>query len=148
MTAKFRQESQSAEDGAVDYLISSGLNNRGSRESGTSLKIYLSESQEKKVEEYCKVFGVSVRTLLNSCIQYVIFLSERKGVEAKDLQYYPKRLGSNCHDLLLNAETLSKLKNLGVNEVEEAGKYAVAGIKVLYEKNLNIRSTKSDSKKQ
>ncbi|MFQ3618135.1 MAG: hypothetical protein SNJ50_15685 [Cyanobacteriota bacterium] len=147
MTAKFQQEKQSAENGAVDYLISSGLNNRDSREGGISLKIYLSESQERKVEEYCRVFGVSVRTMLNSCIQYVIFLSEKKGVEVKDLRYYPKRLGSSCHDLLLNAETLSKLKNSGVNKVEEAGKYAVAGIKVLHEKNLNIRSKKSSKKK-
>lgn len=143
MTPKFQQEKQAIENTAVDYLISSGLDKRDSGLNDSSLKVYLSESQEKKVEEYCKVFGVSVRTMLNSCINYIIFLSEKQGVEVKDLQYYPKSLGSSIHELILNAETLNKLNKLGVKEVEEASKYAVAGIEVLYQKNLNIRKKKS-----
>ena len=143
MTAKFYQEKPKIEEGAVEYLISAGLNKRDSDISQSSLKVYLSESQERKVEEYCQVFGVSVRTMLNSCIQYIIFFSEQKGVDAKDLQYYPKRLGSIGYDLIVNAETLSKLTESGVQEVEEIAKYAVAGIKVLYEKNLNVRKKSS-----
>ncbi|MGC9526803.1 MAG: hypothetical protein ACP5D7_14820 [Limnospira sp.] len=139
MERKNYQEKPATENGAVDYLISSALNQRDSGLNESSLTVYLSESQQRKVEEYCKVFGVSVRTMLNSCIQYIIFLSEQKGVEVKDLQYYPKRLGSIDYDLMLNAETLSKLKKSGVEELGEACKYAIAGIKVLYEKNLKIK---------
>ena len=109
MTPKFQQEKQAIENTSVDYLISSGLDKRDSGLNESSLKVYLSESQEKKVEEYCKIFGVSVRTMLNSCINYIIFLSEKKGVEVKDLQYYPESLGSSIHKLILNAETLNKL---------------------------------------
>ena len=138
MTPKFQQEKQAIENTSVDYLISSGLDKRDSGLNESSLKVYLSESQEKKVEEYCKIFGVSVRTMLNSCINYIIFLSEKKGVEVKDLQYYPESLGSSIHKLILNAETLNKLNKLVVKEVEESSKYAVAGIEVLYDKNLNI----------
>jgi hypothetical protein len=143
MTPKFQQEKQSLENTAVDYLISSGLDKRDSGLNDSSLKVYLSESQEKKVEEYCKVFGVSVRTILNSCINYIIFLSEKQGVAVKDLQYYPKSLGSKIHELILNAETLNKLNKLGVKEAEDASKYAVAGIEVLYQKNLNIKKKRS-----
>lgn len=143
MTPKFQQEKQSLENTAVDYLISSGLDKRDSGLNDSSLKVYLSESQEKKVEEYCKVFGVSVRTMLNSCINYIIFLSEKQGVAVKDLQYYPKSLGSKIHELILNAETLNKLNKLGVKEAEDASKYAVAGIEVLYQKNLNIKKKRS-----
>ena len=132
---------------AVDYLVSSGLKKRDSDVDNPLLKNYLSEIQEKKVEEYCNVFGVSVRTMLNSCIQYIIFLTHEKGVEAKNLLYYPKRLGSHCHEVILNAETLSKLKNSGLTQMEEASKYAVAGINILYDKNLNIRKTKSRGEK-
>lgn len=132
---------------AVDYLVSSGLKKRDSDVDKSLLKIYLSDIQEKKVEEYCNVFGVSVRTMLNSCIQYIIFLTHEKGVEAKDLLYYPKRLGSHCHEVILNAETLNKLKNSGLTQMEEASKYAVAGINILYDKNLNIRKTKSRGEK-
>jgi hypothetical protein len=146
MTAKFLPKNQTIENGAVEYLISSGFDKRDSGLNELTLKVYLSESEEKKVEEYCRVFGVSVRTMLNSCIHYIIFLSERKGIAVKDLQYYPKRLGSNCHELILNAETLNKLKRSGVEEMGEVGKYAVAGIKVLYEKNLYIRRKSSSGK--
>ncbi len=144
MTTKIYREQSARENGAVDYLVSSGLHKRDSGLNESSVKVYLSEDQKQKVEQYCDVFGVSVRTMLNSCIQYIIFFSKEKGVEAKDLQYYPKRLGSIGYDLLLNAETLSKLKDSGVQEVEEAAKYAVAGIKVLYEKNLNLRKKSSN----
>lgn len=147
MKAKFQQNRETTENSAVDYLVSSGLNKRDSDSDKPLLKIYLSESQEKKVEEYCKVFGVSVRTMLNSCIHYIIFLSEKKGIEVKDLQYYPKRLGSHCHELILNTETLTKLKHSGLTELSEASKYAVAGINVLYDKNLNIRNKKTSNEK-
>jgi hypothetical protein len=143
MTTKIYREKPARENGAVDYLVSSGLHKRDSGLNESSVKVYLSEDQKQKVEQCCDVFGVSVRTMLNSCIQYIIFFSKEKGVDAKDLQYYPKRLGSIGYDLLLNAETLSKLKDSGVQEVEEDAKYAVAGIKVLYEKNLNVRKKTS-----
>ncbi|MCD8488240.1 MAG: hypothetical protein LRZ84_16250 [Desertifilum sp.] len=142
MTSKI-QNTKQVSGISLDYLVSSGLDKRESQIKDLPLKVYLSDSQEKKVEEYCKVFGVSVRTMLNSCINYIIFLADKKGIEVKDLQYYPKRLGTNCHDLILNTETVTKLRNSGVNELEEAGKYAIAGIKVLYEKNLDVRSKTS-----
>lgn len=61
--------------------------------------------------------------MLNSCIQYIIFLTTEKGIDAKDLLYYPKRLGSRCHEVILNMETLHKLKNSGLTQMEEASKY-------------------------
>jgi hypothetical protein len=142
MTTKVKQEAQSTKSNAVDYLISSGLSQHTNESEKTSLKIYLSEAQEKMVEEYCNTFGISVRTMLNSCIQYIVFLSQKQGVKVKDLKYYPKRLGSHCHELLLNSDTLTKLNNSEMTEFDEAVNYAVAGIKVLYEKNLKIKKRK------
>ena len=139
MATKIQKEEQFKENAAIEYLVSSGLDRRDSKLDNSSLEIYLSESQEQKVEKYCNVFGISVRTMLNSCIQYVLYMSKQKGVEVKELQSYPKQLGSSCYNLLLNAETLTKLKESGVEEIEEVSKYAVAGIKVLYDKNLNVR---------
>lgn len=141
MTAKFQKEDRAMKNVSMEYLVSSGLDKRDSGLDDSSLKIYLSESQEQKVEEYCKVLGISVRTMLNSSIQYIIFLSKQKGVEAKELKDYPKRLGSICHNLMLNTETITKLKESGVEEIEEASKYAVAGIKVLYGNNFSVKKT-------
>ncbi|MCU0567869.1 MAG: hypothetical protein MUF49_14865 [Oculatellaceae cyanobacterium Prado106] len=145
MKVKTHQESQpkpSKESTALDYLISIGLQNSDNNLEKTSIFVYLSEAQEKKVEEYCSVFGVSVRTMLNSCIQYVIFFSQAQGVSVEDLSYYPKRLGSRAYELSLNIDTLKKMKSAGLTELDEASKYAVAGIKVLYERTLNSAKRK------
>jgi hypothetical protein len=134
------QERKVKEPTAVDYMVSTGLQSVDQNIEKSSILVYLTDAQERKVEEYCNVFGVSVRTMLNSSIQYVIFFSQKKEVKVEDLSYYPKRLGSKPYELILNVDTLKKLKKTGLGHLEEASKYAVAGIKILYEKNLNIRT--------
>ena len=140
---KIDQESNSA----IEHLISLGLNETNADVNQSVVLVYLSELQEKKVEEYCQVFGLSVRTMLNSCIQYTIFFAEKSKLKVSDIKHFPKKLGNRSYKLTLNAETLAKIKNIDGSEVNEITKYVVAGINLLYEKNINIKLKKSTVKR-
>ncbi|WP_126148343.1 hypothetical protein [Synechococcus elongatus] len=132
---------------AADYLISLGLDGDDSISEETSIKIYLTASQENKVQDFCHVFGISARTMMNSCLLYILFLSSKKSLHPKELQCYPKRLGSREHEVTLNRETINRLKSFGITDHNEVVKCIIAGVKVLHDKNLVIRKTKPKREK-
>jgi hypothetical protein len=138
MASRMKKIDQNS-NSAIDHIISIGINESKSDLDQSTISVYFSEVQEKKIEEYCRVFGLSVRTMLNSCVQYTIFFAEKNKSNVSDLKYFPKRLGSRCHKLTLNAETLAKIKDNNVSELDEITKYVIVGINLLYEKNINIK---------
>ncbi|NER32486.1 MAG: hypothetical protein F6J93_00100 [Oscillatoria sp. SIO1A7] len=127
-------------DSTVERAILLGTQQASKAERETkAIAICLTESQEGKIEELCNVFGLSVRSMLNSAVKYVLFYREKQGLDISKLKEYPQNLGSRSFKLDLNAETFVELRKAGAIEPKEIAEYAITGITLLYEQNINIK---------
>jgi hypothetical protein len=92
--------------------------------------VRFTEDQEKMVQILSQGLGLSFQSLINCAIRGSLLYIKEQDKKLKDLQEYPKELGSQQMEVMLSVETLSVLESSGMKD--EFIECAIVGIKLLY----------------
>lgn len=92
--------------------------------------VRFTEDQEKMVQILSQGLGLSFQSLINCAIRGTLLYIKEQDKKLKDLQEYPKELGSQNREVMLSVETLSVLESSGMKD--QFIECAIVGIKLLY----------------
>ncbi|CAD0224386.1 MULTISPECIES: hypothetical protein [Planktothrix] len=92
--------------------------------------VKFTKDQERMVQILSQGLGLSFQSLINCAIRGTLLYIKEQDKKLKDLQEYPKELGSQETEVMLSVETLSVLESCGMKD--QFSECAIVGIKLLY----------------
>lgn len=116
----------------LDQEIAKSLQDTNRKKGIKEETLKLTEEQEELIAFIRDALGLSQTATINSCIKYVIFYIEKKGVKLGEIPQYPTSIGLRSLEFRLSAETSLKLEKAEINN--QIIECAVAGIQLLHER--------------
>ncbi|MCK5718879.1 MAG: hypothetical protein KAH84_02895 [Thiomargarita sp.] len=123
------------ENGHIKQLVEQAVENSNKPDINCGNVVHLTKEQIEQIEQVSSALGIAFGVMLNSAVKYAIYYATSNRLSVKELDTYPKTLGTDSIKEKITAQTQFKLEKIGMQDY--LSECVVTGVKLLYGKLIN-----------